>query len=252
MKLVQKLPIGLALAACMLMSSCSQEDVALPENGKTENRFNNHRGGGPLQGLPQIPTTDGTAGNHVFAPGWAKVTNVSPDDPVKQATGTSTKTHLWGDQNFSWTKPLLNPPGASNNDANNFVTVMNQKDLLGGFSSGSSAKSTIKQLKPGKKYAVTISVASTVCIKNGEPTQYAPSATIFIPGTIGGNYSATEFNLGEKQAEWVTKTIVFEAQSTEAEILFSNFPGNWFFQNNSKYFFYAHVFVGKNAIVEVP
>jgi hypothetical protein len=250
MNLVQKLPISLALAGCMMISSCSQEDVqvAQPEKGKTENSFSNERG--VLQALPKIPTTDGPAGNNIFAAGWAKIITSSPDDPQKYQAGTSSKMQLWGDQNFPWTKPLLNPPGANNNNQNNFVTIMTQKDVLGNFENTTEATTKIKNLTPGKKYAVTISVATTICIINGQPTQYANGAMIEIPGTVGWS-NGTGFDIINKKAEWVTKTIIFEAQSSEVPVTFKS-DTHWFGVPPCKHLAYLHAFVDKDAIVEVP
>ncbi|MBO9611673.1 MAG: hypothetical protein J7619_03200 [Dyadobacter sp.] len=252
MNLVQKLPLGLALATCIMMSSCSQEDVAQPQKNKMENGFSSERGGGPLQGVPQIPATDASPGHNVFATGWIRAINASPDDLELYAAGTSTKTHLWGDQSYPWTKPLLQPSGYNSNKTNNFVTIMAQSKVINGSATNSKAISKIKNLKVGKKYAVTISVASTVYLRNGEPTQYAPAAMIQIPGTIGVNWGITKFDLNGKQAEWVTKTIVFEAQDIEAQVFFASYFDEQYTDSHDKYLTYMHAFVAENAIVEIP
>lgn len=53
MTLIQKLPVGLSLAACMMMSSCSQEDVQVAQPEKVENGFNTERGVG-LQAMVEV------------------------------------------------------------------------------------------------------------------------------------------------------------------------------------------------------
>ncbi|MDR6808607.1 hypothetical protein J2Y45_005819 [Dyadobacter sp. BE34] len=171
MTLIQKFPLGLALATCMIMSSCSKDDVQVAQPEKVASGFNNERGGG-LQGLPTIPTTDGTAGINMLVADWSFSQQGNPVE-----VGTSTKTHLWGDSNFPWTKPFLNPPGANNNNPNNFVTIMSQENVLANDDkiTTSFATAKIKHLKPGKKYALTVSVASSICIRNGEPTVYSPA-----------------------------------------------------------------------------
>jgi len=251
MTLIQKLPIGLALAACVMMSSCSEEDVAQPEKSRMENGFSNERGGSGLQAVATIPTTDGPAGINIFAPGWEKIVTSYPDDPQINQAGTSTKNYLWGDPNLVWTKPLLNAPGANNNNTNNFVTIFTQKDVIGNFENVSEARTKIKNLTVGKKYAVTISVASTIYVRNGQPTQYLNNAEIEIPGMISGWQNKKQYDLHTKKAEWVTHTIIFAAQSSEVPVTFrTNVVWNgtppW------KHLAYAHAFVDTDAIVEVP
>lgn len=118
---------------------------------------------------------------------------------------------------------------------------------------GTSSKVTTKilNLEPGKKYMVTFKLASTIRLKNGQPTQYAPGAYIDIPGTIGGfTASTTLVDLAGKEAEWVTKTIAFQAQDTEAEVIVApNMLKNGvLFQDT--YLSYLHVFIPQNAVIE--
>lgn len=237
----------------MMMSSCSKEDVAEPEKGRMENGFSNERGGG-LQSLPKVATTDAPAGNNAFATGWEKKIEWYVDHLIVRPAGTSTKTHLWGDQNSPWTKPFLNPPGATIGNENNFVTLIQQNNVLCDYPSDSKVKSTIKNLKPGKKYAITVSMASSVCLKNGEPTQYAKAASFHLPNTVSTavNEAHTVFDLTGKEAEWVTKTITFEAKSSEVEVYFSRWIGAPFYQPDGTFLSYIHGFIGENAVVEVP
>lgn len=256
MKLVQKLPLGLALAACMMMSSCSQEDVQVEQLQveKKDIGLDANRG---IAAAPYLPTTSGPAGNNTFAPGWQKKMEFNPLDPVEpivRPTGTSTTTGLWGDPSFPWTKPLSVPPGSTLGETNNFVTFITQQNVLSPYASNSKVISTIKNLTPGKKYAVTVSVASTICTINGEQTQYAKAASVHIIGTLTPAYNNvhTVFDLTDKQAEWVTKTIVFEAQSSEVEVYFERWFSQGYYPSSDKYLWYMHGFVGKNDVVEVP
>ncbi|OJV18048.1 MAG: hypothetical protein BGO21_14645 [Dyadobacter sp. 50-39] len=234
----------------MMMSSCSQEDVQVAQHEKVENGFNNERGGG-LEGLPTISKTDGTPGIYITRPDW---TILQPNGIAEG--GTSTKSYLWGNPSFPWTKPLVNAPGANNNDANNFVTFLAQYKVLSPDYTDSRASVKLKHLKPGKKYDVTLSLASSVHLRNGEPTDYAPGARVQIPGTISQNAGSgvTVFDLRGKQAEWVTKTITFVAQDTEQSIYIFNYLNldPQFVSSHDKYIAYMHVFVGEKAIVEVP
>lgn len=238
MKLVQKLPMGLALAACMMMSSCSQEDVAQPEKGRIENGFSSKRGGGPLQGVPQIPTTSGSAGDNIFAKGWEKYVHTIPDNLEKYATGTSTASHLWGNASFPWLKPLSLFAGC------NFVTFMSQKGHID-FNSYSKVQTTLKNLKPGKQYAVKLYASSTVRMLNGQPTQYALGVNVSFPG---GN---EDINLIGKEAEWVSKTITFTATASEESFFFRTSMNDQFFNSQNKFFQYAHILVPQDAITEL-
>jgi hypothetical protein len=245
MTLIQKLPLGMTLAACMLMSSCSQEDVqmAQPLNEQTKMGFNSARLGDEL---PKIPVTNGTTGNNSFASGWKKLVNTVPDDPQIYQTGTSSLTHLWGDQTLPWLKPL--PLPAIN--GGNIVTFMRQRNVVNPAATVSSQVGTIiKNLKPGKKYAVTIFVASTITMINGAPTQYAPKVDVELTGVAGASQH-TFFDLDGKEAEWVSKTIVFEAAATEVPVSVSCLTNSQFY-NSGKFLHYAHVFVAQNAVTEV-
>lgn len=244
MKLVQKLPLGLALAACMMMSSCSQEDVAEPQVGKSGNPYNLK-----VAAVPSIPTTGGWAGDNVFAPGWEKFVTKIPDDKQLFATGTSTKTHLWGNPYMPWVKPLPQITAYNGNNVGNFVTFMMQKS--NGTSTFSKVTTSIKNLVPGKKYMITFFASSAIRLKNGQPTQYCPGVCVEIPGTVQPNGSAlTVVDLKGKEAEWVQKTITFQAQSTETKVVIFTYVSQEYYYNTPQFLHYGNVFVPQNAVIE--
>ena len=250
MKLVQKLPLGLALAACMMMSSCSQEDVqvAEPETEKIGNHFSSAHGIPVI--IPYIPTTNGPAGNNTFAAGWSKFITYNPDDLVKYATGTSTVTHLWGDPSIPWLTPLLAPLP----NADKIITMMYQKNALGSpGSTNSRVKTTIKNLKPGHKYAVTILGASTIRMLNGQPTQYAKAIGIEITNVIHVNPASNIalVDLIGKECEWVSKTITFEAKGTEADLYAYCTSTAAYYDSLPSFYHYGHIYVGNDAVKEI-
>lgn len=248
MTLIQKLPLGLALAACMMMSSCSQEDVQPPytetENSLTDanSKVNALAGGGVLAQPASIPITEGKKGVEVFPTGWNKVIEVAPDGLPAYAAGTSSLTHLWGDPLLPWTVPLSSPA----NNANSVVTFLKQKNVFSDNGSQSTVTSKIKNLISGKKYAVTLSFATTIVSYHGEPTQYAQNIHVNISsGTVGVDEYV---DLVGKEATWVTKTIVFEAKGTEATIQMYALTSQSYYNSHEKFLQYAHVYVGNNAV----
>lgn len=256
MNLVQKLPVGLAVACCMMMSSCSQEDVQVAQS-KMESVATGPNAERGIAATPNLPTTNGPAGNNIFASGWQKKMEFNPFDPeesIVRPTGTSTQTALWGDQNFPWIKPLPIPPGSNLGNGNNFVTFITQSNVLSSYGSNSKVTSTIKNLTPGKKYAVTVSMATSSCTINGQPTGYAKAAAVHILGTISPcvNGVNTVFDFTEKESIWVTKTITFEAQDSEVTIYFQRWFNEGYYPTSDQYLWFMHGFVGKNAVVEVP
>lgn len=248
MKLVQKLPLGLAIAACMMMSSCSHEEVQSPlpqtESASTDasSKVNALAGGGVLAQPASIPITEGKKGVEVFPTGWNKVIEVAPDGSPAYAAGTSSFTHLWGDALRPWVVPLSSPA----NNANSVVTFQKQKKIFSDNGSRSTVTSKIKNLIPGKKYAVTLSFATTILNIHGELTQYAQRVTVNVSsGAVGVDEYV---DLVGKEATWVTKTIVFEAKDTEATIQMYASTSQSYYDSHEKFLQYAHVYVGNNAV----
>lgn len=250
MNFKKKLPLGLALATCIIMASCSKDDFKTPQPGTdiTGTGFSNERNG--LTIPPKISTTDGPAGNNTFAPDWEKkVDGLNNDHLLLRPAGTSTKTHLWGDQNFPWVKALPNPPGSVLGANNNIATIIYQNGVLCDDFTDSKVKTTIYNLKPGKKYALTVSMASSVCVQNGQSTQYAKAAQVKI--SQGTNVLNSIFDLTGKNAEWVTQTVIFEATNSNVTVDLRKWVDGPFEPSNEPFFYYIHGFIGKNALVEL-
>lgn len=248
MRLVQKLPLGLALAACMMMSSCSQEDVAEPEKEKIGNSFSSAHGIPYI--IPYIPTTNGPAGDNQFAPGWSKdIIYSGPDELVKYATGTSTVTHLWGNPSAPWVTPLLAPLP----NADKIITTMYQKNVLGPGGTHSQVKTTIKNLKAGHKYAVTIFGASTIRVIHGQSTQYAKAIGVEISNAVPVNPASTiaMIDLDGKECEWVSKTITFEAKGSEAVLRAYCTSTAAYNDSQQSFYHYGHIYVGPDAVKEI-
>ncbi|MGX5853491.1 hypothetical protein ACWKW6_07595 [Dyadobacter jiangsuensis] len=243
MTLIQKLPLGLALAACMMMSSCSQEDVQVagPEAYKavTLSKLK-------VASTPVIETTNGPAGNNVFASGWLKLVTFIPDNLKWFAAGTSSLTHLWGNQSLPWFKPLA--PPAQN--ATGIITFTQQKNFVVANGTMSQVYTYIKNLTPGKKYAVKVYGATTIAALNGKTTQYGNGIMFQLEGTTDPGFHV-EIDLQQKQAEWVGKTIVFEALQDQVLVRISPNSSNSYFQSTPKFYHFLHVFVGSDAIKEL-
>lgn len=241
MTLIQKLPLGLALAACMIMSSCSKEDVQAPkpQTEKVTAELSPHRGVSPA---PYIPTTNGSTGNNTFAPGWAKWITHSPDNPVQYATGTSSTAYLWGNPSLPWIKPLFTPF----ENGGNIITFMTQRSVYTANSSTASAVYTkIKNLTPGKKYSLKIYGAATAL----DTTQYGSDIFVEISNTPADDTETID--LQQIEGQWVAKTIVFEATSEEALVRISGKIPNGYVQAHPKFYHFLHVFIGTNAVKEL-
>ena len=159
MNLVQKLQIGLGLA-CMMLSSCSKEDVQTPlplVNETTEHSGLRDGGNGMEQLKPYFAPTIGQPGFNWYPTDWER--NIgSPDNLIELPTGTSNLTNLWGNPLAPWVKPLPTIPGVI--DMRSMLTVITFRDPYN--SRKSIVKTKIKNLKSGKKYAVSFFVAGSL------------------------------------------------------------------------------------------
>ncbi|SKC15063.1 hypothetical protein [Dyadobacter psychrophilus] len=233
MNLLQKLPIGLGLACLMFMSSCSKEDAAVSPALKQEqeNIHSSHKG--VTYVLPFFAPTIGAVGKEVYPAGWQAYSfGPGQADPLIPA-GTSSLTHLWGGNAFPWEKPLPPVPTAPN--ANSVVTVSNH----GSVNDISYAGTKIKNLTPGRKYAITFYLATTK-LKGAYTTPQEYATNIY----INLNAKFVQVNLKGKEATWIPQTITFDAVSNEE--VFDFFAGG-----EIGSYAYAHVFVDKNSIKDV-
>ncbi|PSL27958.1 hypothetical protein [Dyadobacter jiangsuensis] len=242
MTLIQKLPLGLALAACMMMSSCSQEDAAEPEKEKTSNGFSSAHG---ISTVPIFPSTFGSKGSNSLPTGWLDYNNPVPYDPAGHAIGTSSLTYLWGDPSKPWLKPLPQPtPNAAS-----ILTFTLQKNFTVANGTQSKVYTTIKNLIPGKKYSIKLYGATTIASLNGNTTQYGRAIDIFFDNTT--NPSHTKIDLDKKEAEWVSTTIFFEPTKDEVRVFISPIGDSKYNQSHPKFYHYSHIYVDENSLKQL-
>jgi hypothetical protein len=233
MNLLQKLPIGMGLACLISLSSCYKEGATVtPEQQlKQENIHSSHKGVTYVS--PAFVPTIGSVGKEVYPEGWETYSFGPGDaDPLIPA-GTSSLTHLWGENASPWEKPL--PPVPTAPTTNSVVTV----SYYGSIPDISRAGTKIKGLTPGKKYAIKFYIATTK-LKGAfmKPQQYASDILINL------DEKSVQVSLKDKEATWVPQIILFDAVSNEAVF---NFFAVGEFGSNA----YAHVFVDKDSIKEV-
>ena len=245
MNLVQKLPIGLGLACMMMLSSCSKEDVSAPEpQVGGVNESSGLRGGGNGIELlkPYFAPTIGQPGFNWYPTDWER--NIkSPDNLIGLPSGTSNLTNLWGNQQAPWVKPLPTIPGVT--DMRSMLTVITFRDPFQNHRK-STVKTKIKNLKSGKKYAVSFFVAGS--LRNTLFGAYTPAYPKLVDVEIGwGNsYSfSTQYDLTGMEATWAKKTITFSPEANEAELYFSAYAPE------AGQYSYANIFVDKDSIKEV-
>jgi len=239
MNLVQKLPFSLSLACCLMMGACSKEDIQAPQpqTEKVSTTANLK-----ANAIPVIPPTDGPAGLGVYANGWFKFVNYKPDDLHEHAAGTSTLTHAWGHPAMPWLKPLSEPVPK----AGNFLTFIRHQNVLGaGVQGHSQVRTIIKNLKPGKKYSISLYGASSIGTVNGLTTQYADAIYILTAGT---NVGYASISLTGLKAQWKHRILTFQATATTAYFLFGCLGTN---NNPPKHYFYGHLFVDKDSLKEI-
>ncbi|KAA6441248.1 hypothetical protein FEM33_02765 [Dyadobacter flavalbus] len=253
----------MASAACLstmlFMSSCSNEDAVAPSPAATvtndgSNLKTNLIGSG--YGIsPNIFSTNVTAGFHVYPTNWvwhpvdSGPATISLEEQKKRAPmGVSTLDYVWGNPSLPWIKKLgpTSSPG-------NILTITTQKGFEKGYTAA-SATTKIRHLIPGKKYSITFQVATTIRNTPQGITQYAPGVSFNLSNVQNGNdgyIENTSIDLTGKPAEWVTKTVIFQADKEEvnAEFTFSFYSD--YVENNNKFYHYAHIFVGENAVKEI-
>lgn len=248
MALIQKLTLGLALAGCVFMTSCSQEDVQVappPSDGSANSPDPNR--GVPLG--PNCPTTNGTLGQFYLAPGWALFNPLQPEpyDPLNPPgqAGTSSLTHLWGNQSTPWSTPLPQPtPNASR-----IATFTLRKNGYGNLVY-TPIVATLSNLVPGKTYSVKIYGATTYALYCGDASMvYGYGITIETLNAAVG--SSATINLAQKQAEWDSATLVFTAGTDEVKLKCSGYIDNQYDQTHGEFLHYLHVYADQNSIKEL-
>ncbi|MCF2503822.1 hypothetical protein L0663_10570 [Dyadobacter sp. CY107] len=245
MNLVQKSPIGLGLACLLMLSNCSKEDVPTPEPGKSQNTSSNMRGvGGGLISLPALSPTNGPTGLNVYPSGWRRSATAS-NDLFAYPTGTSSCQHLWGDISVPWEKLILKESVSSIATVSTSAKI----NLLNEASTAnkrSAVETTIKFLKPGKKYEVTVHVATTKLFDFFKNAAYANVLALDLVRPTGIVPLSNTLINQSKQAVWVSQTITFEATNEEEILRFTAYT------DVDNKLAYAHIYVDENAIKELP
>lgn len=248
MKLVQKLPIGLGIV-CMMLSSCSKEDVQTPEpQVASENVHSSLKTNDEVAAGPFFPTTVGGEINYnVYPRYWERGVTV-PDNLIGIPTGTSSLKSLWGQwyAENQWIKSL--PAVPCNLSATSMLTVRSFTSLIAETNKRSHVFTTIENLKVGKTYAATIYVASTITNRvlgaNTKPV-YAKSAEVKIYPYANGGEVNVSVDLTAKEAVWVKKTITFTPTKSTAKFWFSGLT------KTGDVYSYIHLYVDPTSIKEL-
>ncbi|WP_439557204.1 hypothetical protein [Dyadobacter sp.] len=244
MSLVQKLPIGLGLACMMMLSSCLKEDVQTPEPQVGGVNESSGLRAAYSMTVPEFAPTSGPTGIALLPAKWERVNN-SIEDLMLFPAGTSSLTHLYGKQSTPWVTPL--PPHPSGAVTGSIITLTAKTDYFGAsyanIDRGSYVSTKLKNLKVGKKYAITFYGASTIPNGPGEKSVYAHQLHAKID--FGTYTYGKEVDLTANNFNWVKTIWTFEAKSTEATIIFKATP------SQDKKYSYAHLFVGNNAIKQL-
>lgn len=130
------------------------------------------------------------------------------------------------------------------------LTFTQQKNFVVAGGTMSQGYTQITNLTPGKKYAIKVYGATTIASLDGKTTQYGNGIMIQLEGTTDPNFY-TEIDLQQKQAEWVNKTIIFEALQDQVLLKIRPNSSNAYNQSMPKFYHYIHVFVGSDALKEL-
>jgi hypothetical protein len=252
MKLVQKLPIALGLAGALMFSSCSKDDVQMPEpQAESVNAHSSAKtSAGEIAAPPVFANTiSGNLGYNNLPIDWAKLDGplTNPSIPV----GLSSLTSVWGLETWSilvnpkWVKAL--PPVPGNPTANSTVTVTSYAQTPEQTKDRSGVFTKLNNLKPGATYTITFYVASTTVTglgSNGATSICAKNAEIKMLNVDNGS---TKTNIGfyGQEATWIKKTITFKAKGDNATFVFTGLT-----QLGNRYS-YIHLFVDRNSLKEM-
>jgi hypothetical protein len=201
----------MATAACLstmlFMSSCSKEDAAMPSpeaavtNDGSNLKTNLIESGYGITPDGYLQPTDGPTCIGCKPSEWyVKI-------PARDAT--SSLTEYAGNSFKKWVKPLSIPSTGSGS----ILTVVNDSKMSG------EAFSEIKNLVKGKKYKITFSVSTTnLSGPNGQPGPFAKKAIVRLQESINQhpdniNNQEKVFDFTNKNAQWITETIIFKANS---------------------------------------
>ena len=234
MSLVQKLPIGLGLACLMMMSSCSKEDALAPQQEMSKENSDANARNGVIVKLPYAPPTIGSVGLDIYPEHWGR--KVYPSSPSLSSlpTGTSTLTHLWGDQAQEWETPLPSIPFV--NDVNSILTVTTKTNDFEDNYKQAIVETKISNLEPNNTYTLEYYVATTK--PKGSLDGYATGTSVGAFGPSAYNFNYQDLSL--IPGLWKKATLVFQATSTESILIFKAIS------NGKKA--YAHIYIDKHSI----
>ncbi|MEO6286609.1 MAG: hypothetical protein ABIN80_24685 [Dyadobacter sp.] len=234
MKLVQKLPVALAVACVMMMSSCSKEDVQTPEPKVESANMNSN-----LKvdaSTPFMSSTKGYLGIDILPANWSRNLAGYSSNTMSYPTGVSSMKNLWGDPSTPFVQSLSLIPWAA--DMSTFITVTTSGTWN---TSKSSLKTKINNLLIGKKYALTVYVSSTIPEGTGKASlKYAKSCLLSVASQAGSQ--ETVVDLTSYKYCWVQKIVTFTATSSQMDFAFSATPPM------TGQYSYAHLLIADNAV----
>jgi hypothetical protein len=243
MNLVQNLSIGLGLACIMMMSSCSKEDAQMPEpKVESGNASSNLK----TESLPWISPTKGFAGINALPNFW-EIRWLESGDPIKNPSGTSNFTRLWGNNALTWKESF---PALKSQPWNTFVTVTSSTTDKLNTSKLAKVGTTIRFLKPGATYYLTFFVASARPELDGSgklPTFVGKCNVAVKSVNIGQLADSKYFDVSlidYQPNSWIKKTIQFKATNSEMRF---DFSATSIQEGKTAY---AHLFIGQDAIWE--
>jgi hypothetical protein len=201
-----------------------------------------------LNAVPYLAPTYGQPGPNIYPAGWGRDSFCS-NDLIGYPSGTSSLTHVFGNADLPWDKPLPAIPTAPN--ANSILTVSSATAWDGDFyakaNQRSSVTTTIKYLTAGKWYSVKFYTASTIpkLASQSQNVTYAEGIIVENFHPNGDKQSTDVLPLYDKKATWVPHTIDFKAQHSEFILRFSTVA-----KSNNEYV-YGHIFVDQKSLKEL-
>ncbi|TLV00280.1 hypothetical protein [Dyadobacter luticola] len=239
MNLTQKLPAALGLACLMMISSCSKNEVQTPEPKADHLNENSNL---KTESLYFSSPTKSTVGENKLPANWQRTTALGfSQNQTLYPVGVSNLVSLWGKPTIPWVQNLCTIPGLST--TNTFVTITTS----GMYNHGtmSSVTTKIKSLTAGKKYALTVWVATTVP-KAGTTNRISTFAkTAMFSVRSGNTFYDGSVDFTSFKNTWVEKTLTFTAPGPEMDFIFFAAP------ENPGQYSYAHILMPDNAVKQL-
>ncbi|NIJ55530.1 hypothetical protein [Dyadobacter arcticus] len=240
MEIVQKLPAALAVACLMMLSSCSNDDALAPEP-KVESVNTNSNLKVDVVVAPSIFSTQWYTGIDILPSNWSRNVDGYSNDVVAYPVGISSVRNLWGDPSRPFVQELILVPWARN--ITTFITVKGASSW--DTKKMSSVKTKIRNLKPGKKYALTVYVSSSIpkATYGVINASFAKKCLIKLGNTVASQEEVVD--LTSYKNCWVQKIITFTASGSEMDFAFSTSIDQY------SAYAYAHLLVGDNALKQL-